>query len=144
LDDIIVVHDGVRPFITPEIIGENIKTAKEYGNAMTSIRSTDTLISSTDGKSSESAMERDSTFTVQTPQTYRLDRGLGLYRQAYQAGRVNTINCCELFIEMGEKVFIVNGRKTNIKLTTTDDIAYLKALHMIFHEHAGEDEFAGC
>lgn len=134
LEDIIVVHDGVRPFITSEIINQNIKTAVQYGNAMTSMRSTDTLITSHNGKTAEYAMERDSSFSVQTPQTYRLGYGLEHYRRAYEAGRTNTINCCELFIEMGETIYIVNGRKTNIKLTTRDDIAYLKFLNSIFSD----------
>ncbi|MPM14264.1 Ribitol-5-phosphate cytidylyltransferase [bioreactor metagenome] len=137
-DDVIVVHDGVRPFITDEIITQNIQTALAFGNAMTSMRSTDTLILSDDGKRSSRAMERDLCFTVQTPQTYRLSYGLSHYRRAYELGRTGTINCCELFVEMGEEIYIVNGRKTNIKLTTQDDIAYLKALHMIFYEDLGE------
>lgn len=136
-EDIIVVHDGVRPFITSEIIDQNINMAIEYGNAMTSMRSTDTLILSKNGKTAEYAMDRNSSFSVQTPQTYRLGYGLNLYRRAYEAGRENTINCCELFIEMGETIYIVNGRKTNVKLTTQDDISYLRFLNSIFHENEG-------
>jgi len=141
LDDVIVVHDGVRPFITSEIISQNIQTAIKFGNAMTSMRSTDTLITSHDGEIAEYAMDRDSSFSVQTPQTYRLGYGLKHYRRAYDTGRTNTINCCELFIEMGEKIYIVNGRKTNIKLTTRDDIAYLRFLNSIFHDE--EDKLIG-
>lgn len=139
LDDIIIVHDGVRPFITSEIINQNIKTAVQFGNAMTSMRSTDTLIMSHDGETAEYAMDRDSSFSVQTPQTYSLGYGMDLYRRAYAMGKTNTINCCELFIEMGESIYIVNGLKTNIKLTTRDDIAYLKFLHYIFNDE--EEKF---
>lgn len=139
-DDMVIVHDGVRPFITQEVITENIKVAREHGNAMTSMRSTDTLITSHDCISSSSAMDRDSTFTVQTPQTYQLGSGLRLYRKAYELGRKNTINCCEMFIELGEPIYIVRGLKTNLKLTTSDDIAYLKALHLIFHDQDGSDD----
>jgi len=133
-EDIVVVHDGVRPFITSEIISQNISTALEFGNAMTSMVSTDTLIISHDGKTAEQAMVRDSCYSVQTPQTYRLGYGLTHYRNAYAAGKTNTINCCELFIQMGEKVHLVKGRKTNVKLTTRDDIAYLKFLNHIFND----------
>jgi 2-C-methyl-D-erythritol 4-phosphate cytidylyltransferase len=134
LDDIIVVHDGVRPFITSEIISQNIRIAKEYGNAMTSMLCTDTLITSHNGKTAEYAMDRNSSYSVQTPQTYRLGYGLNHYRRAYEMEKTNTINCCELFISMGETVYLVNGRKTNIKLTTRDDIAYLKFLNSIFND----------
>lgn len=133
-NDIIVVHDGVRPFITSEIISQNIKTAIQYGNAMTSMQCTDTLITSHNGKTAEYAMDRNSSYSVQTPQTYSLGYGLNHYRRAYEMGNTNTINCCELFISMGETVYIVNGRKTNIKLTTRDDIAYLKFLNSLFSD----------
>lgn len=134
LEDIIVVHDGVRPFITSENISQNIKIAIQYGNAMTSMQSTDTLITSHNGKTAEYAMDRNSSYSVQTPQTYRLGYGLNHYRRAYEMEKTNTINCCELFISMGETVYLVNGRKTNIKLTTRDDIAYLKFLNSIFND----------
>lgn len=137
-DDIILVHDGVRPFITQDIITDNIRTATEYGNAMTALRSTDTLVCAPDGRSAVAAMERDNTFTVQTPQTYPLGFGLRHYRRAYEEGRTNTINCCELFIEMGEQVYIVNGRKTNIKMTTEDDIAFLSTMHHLYMRENGE------
>lgn len=140
LDDIIIVHDGVRPFITSEIISQNIRTAIQYGNAMTSMQSTDTLITSHNGKTAEYAMDRDSSFSVQTPQTYSLGYGLKHYRRAYETGKTNTINCCELFIEMGETIYIVKGRKTNIKLTTRDDIAYLKFLNSIFNDDDSRPE----
>jgi len=133
-DDMILVHDGVRPFITHGLIQRNIKTAQEYANAMTGARSTDTLVKSKDGISADSSMERSSMFSIQTPQTYKLGYGLDLYKRAYESGITEAINCCELFIEMGEKIYIVIGRKSNIKLTTRDDINYLKYLNIIFNE----------
>jgi 2-C-methyl-D-erythritol 4-phosphate cytidylyltransferase len=140
-EDIVMVHDGVRPFITKRIISENIRVTRECGNAMTSLQSTDTLVASSNGGVwSEQAYVRDHTFAVQTPQTYTLGFGLEMYRKAYSEGRIKTINCCELFIEMGEKVYIVEGRKSNIKLTTQDDIAYLKFLQTIFSENDGYDD----
>ena len=133
-DDIVVVHDGVRPFITNEVISQNIELALMKKSAMTGYRSTDTLVTSPNGKNAASSLDRDTTFTIQTPQTYRLGYGLKQYRRAYAADMVNTVNCCELFIKLGERIHIVNGLKTNIKLTTEDDIAYIEALNKIFHE----------
>jgi 2-C-methyl-D-erythritol 4-phosphate cytidylyltransferase len=133
-ETIVLVHDGVRPFITNDIISQNIETAQIYGNAMTGMRSTDSLVVSQDDFVADIAMERDRTFTIQTPQTYRLGEGLALYRQASARGMTNTINCCELFIALGQQIHIVNGLKTNIKLTTPDDIAYLEFLHSIFRD----------
>lgn len=136
-EDIVIVHDGVRPFITSSIISENIRIVKECGTAMTGFRSTDTLITSHNSMTSESSMDRDSTFAIQTPQSYRLGYGITHYKKAIELG-MNTINCCELFIQLGETVHIVNGRKTNVKLTTQDDIAYLEFLFDIFQKHDKE------
>ena len=131
-DTVVVVHDGVRPFVTIDMITNSIKIAVQGQSAMTGLQSTDTIVTSPDGLTAKNAMDRNSTFTIQTPQTYRLGYGLDLYRRAMDRGILNSINCCELFIAMGESVQIVNGRKTNIKLTTQDDIAYLQFLHSIF------------
>lgn len=131
--DLVVVHDGVRPFVHQAVIAENIRVAAERGTAMTVTPATDTLITSPDGATAWEAMVRDHTFAVQTPQTYRLGEGLALYRKAYAAGRENTINCCELFLEFGRPVEMVWGNKNNIKLTTEDDIAFLKVLHELYH-----------
>ena len=141
-DTIVVVHDGVRPFVTAEIISNCIEVTMRGTSAMTGLLSTDTLVSSQDGSSASTAMDRNSTYTIQTPQAYRLSYGLDLYRKAIKKGIKNSINCCELFIAMGETVQIVNGRKTNIKLTTPDDIAYLQFLHSIFtdSEEKNSDE----
>jgi len=140
LHDIVVVHDGVRPFVTSSLIKRSITTTETLGNAMTSIRCTDTLLNSPDGKTASYAMERNNTYSVQTPQTYRLGYGLALYRRAYELGKTETINCCELFIELGETIYMINGRKNNIKLTTRDDIDYLKYLNTIMNTSSDDDE----
>lgn len=130
--DIVLVHDGVRPFITYDLITQNIEMVKQCKNAMTATRCTDTLVLSDQGTAANQAMVRDNTYSVQTPQSYFLGYGLEKYRAAYQAGKTQTINCCELFIEMGETVNLVMGRKNNMKLTTEEDISFLKAMHQIY------------
>lgn len=131
-DDIVVVHDGVRPFISPSLISANIAAVHAFGSAMTSIRSSDSLLISTDSNTSSQALERDSIFMVQTPQCYRFQRGLAAYDKAKANGLPDSINCCELFVSLGQSVYLVPGLKTNVKLTTGDDIAFLHALHAIY------------
>lgn len=133
-DTIVLVHDGVRPFITEDVLTQNIESVKSSGNAMTGVRCTDTLITSKDGNSSDISLVRDKTFSIQTPQSYRLAEGLALYRKAYAEGKETTVNCCELFIAMGQKVHLVTGPKNNMKLTTEEDIAFLRAMHEIYHQ----------
>lgn len=131
-NDVVVVHDGVRLFIKPSLISSNIKTAREYGPAMTAIRNSDSLLISHDSRQSNKALERDSIFMVQTPQTYRYRFGLDMYRKAYSMGITASINCCELFVSLGQGVHLVHGLKTNVKITTAEDIDFLHALHQIY------------
>lgn len=131
-DDIVVVHDGVRPFITPGLVSTCLQHTREHGSAMTSIRSSDSLLQSDGSMTSSHALERDSIFLVQTPQCYRYQRGIGAYEEARSKGIANSINCCELFVTLGQNVHLVPGIKTNVKLTTSDDIAFLHALHAIY------------
>lgn len=134
-DDIVVVHDGVRPFITPALVSEAIAAVREHGSAMTSVRSSDSLLIGDEFLNSTRALERDSVFLVQTPQCYRLDRGLAAYEEAAAKGIVS-INCCELFVTLGQSVHLINGLKTNIKLTTAEDIDFLHALHAIYRRES--------
>lgn len=136
-DDVVVVHDGVRMFIGPDVISNNIRTARECGSAMTSIRNSDSLLISRDSQFSDRAHDRDSVFMVQTPQSYLYGQGLDLYRQAYEQGITNSINCCELFITLGRRVCLVPGLKTNVKITTSEDIEFLHALHEIYRGGSG-------
>lgn len=135
-DDVVLVHDGVRMFIGADVISNNIQTARKHGTAMTSIRNSDSLLVSDDSQFSDRAHDRDSVFMVQTPQSYRYGLGLELYRWAYEKGITSSINCCELFVTMGQRVCLVPGLKTNIKITTAEDIEFLHALHTIYSDTA--------
>ena len=134
-NDVVVVHDGVRMFIGADIISNNINAARTYGTAMTSIQNSDSLLVSQDSVFSDRAHDRDSVFMVQTPQSYLYGLGLDIYRRAYARGIVNSINCCELFVRMGQRVRLVSGLKTNVKITTAEDIEFLHALHEIYNSN---------
>ncbi len=139
-DDIVVVHDGVRPFIGGDVISANIQAVRSHGSAMTSIRSSDSLLIGDDSGNSSRAVDRNTVFLVQTPQSYRYRRGMDAYREAYRRGIEASINCCELFVTLGQSVHLVPGLKTNIKLTTAEDIDFLHALHAIYRNNGHHDD----
>ena len=130
--DVVVVHDGVRLFIEPGLISSGIRMAARHGDAMTSVRSSDSLVLSPDDETAGQALDRDHVYLVQTPQSYRYGLGLELYRRAYAEGITDSINCCELFVRLGRRVHLIPGLKTNIKITTGEDIEFLHALHAIY------------
>ena len=70
--DLVLIHDGVRPFVDAETIRKNILTAQKYGCAVTSVDCVETLVYTEDGLYSERIVQRDYLKRVMTPQTFRL------------------------------------------------------------------------
>ncbi len=118
--DIVVVHDGVRPFVTSQLIEEIIKAAKKYGAAITAIPVNDTLKKGKDNFV-ENTVSRDGLWRVQTPQAFTYK----LLNQAFEkANRDSFYGTDEgsLIEHLGEPVKIVMGSEWNIKITRMDDL----------------------
>lgn len=127
-DDIVLIHDAIRPMVSAEIISDNIRVAIEHGNAITVIPCAEAMIQTEDGKVSVGSYPRDRLKRTQTPQAFHIGQICDLHRRALKAGITNSVASCTLMIEMGEQVFFSAGSEKNIKLTTIDDIDIFKAL----------------
>ncbi len=127
-DDYVLIHDAIRPMVSAEIISDNIKVAKECGNAITVIPCAEAMITTDDGKVSKETFPRDNLKRTQTPQAFKIGDICDLHREALKAGITNSIASCTLMIEMGKKVYFSAGSEKNIKLTTVEDIDIFKAL----------------
>ncbi len=127
-DDIVLVHDAIRPMVSAEIISDCIMKTKKFGNAITAIPCVEAMLTTEDGEKSSSAYPRDNLKRTQTPQGFRLGDICELHRQALEKGISGSIASCTLMIEMGKEVFFSRGSEKNIKLTTVDDIDIFKAL----------------
>ena len=127
-DDIVLIHDAIRPMVSAEIISDNIRVAREYGNATTVIPCAEAMLETEDGVQSEGTYPRDRLKRTQTPQAFHLGEICDLHRKALEAGITNSIASCTLMIEMGRKVFFSTGSEKNLKLTTVEDIDIFKAL----------------
>ena len=128
LDDIVLIHDAIRPMVSAEIISDNIRVAREYGNAITVIPCAEAMMQTEDGVVSVCSYPRDRLKRTQTPQAFRIGDICDLHRRALEAGITNSVASCTLKIEMGEQVYFSVGSEKNIKLTTIDDIDIFKAL----------------
>ncbi|MBQ9993743.1 MAG: 2-C-methyl-D-erythritol 4-phosphate cytidylyltransferase, partial [Clostridia bacterium] len=122
-DDIIVIHDAVRPLITDDIINSNIASVAEYGTAVTYIPSTEALLYSDDGEYSSEVVDRSKIFRTQTPQSLRLSKFVWAHEEAKKRGITDTVSTCTLLVELGETVHFVRGLNTNLKITTAEDFA---------------------
>jgi 2-C-methyl-D-erythritol 4-phosphate cytidylyltransferase len=127
-DDIVLIHDAIRPMVSEEIISDCIRVTKEKGNAITVIPCAEAMMQTEDGETSTGSYPRDRLKRTQTPQGFSLGKIADLHRRALEAGITNSIASCTLMIEMGEQVHFSAGSEKNIKLTTLDDIDIFKAL----------------
>ncbi len=126
--DIVLIHDAIRPLLSAEIISDNIRVVREYGNAITVIPCAEAMIQTEDGLVSTGSYPRDRLKRTQTPQSFFLGQICDLHRRALDVGITNSVASCTLMIEMGEKVYFSSGSEKNIKLTTVEDIDIFKAL----------------
>lgn len=127
-DDIILIHDAIRPLVSEKIITECIETTKKFGNAITSIPCAEAMLQTENGETSEKIISRDILKRTQTPQGFRLKDICSLHRDAIEKGITNSIASCTLMIELGRKVYFSHGSEKNLKLTTLDDIDIFKAI----------------
>lgn len=127
-DDLVLIHDAIRPMVSAEIISDNIRVAQKYGNAITVIPCAEAMMQTKDGVSSTGSYPRDRLKRTQTPQAFRLGQICDLHRRALEKGITNSVASCTLMIEMGEQVYFSVGSEKNIKLTTVEDIDIFKAL----------------
>lgn len=127
-DDLVLIHDAIRPMVSDEIISDNIRVALEYGNAITVIPCAEAMLQTENGISSTGSFPRDNLKRTQTPQAFRIGDICDLHKRALEVGITNSIASCTLMIEMGQQVFFSKGSEKNIKLTTLEDIDIFKAL----------------
>jgi 2-C-methyl-D-erythritol 4-phosphate cytidylyltransferase len=116
--DIIMVHDAVRPFVSQEIIKNNIDATIKFGAANTCIPSTDTLVKIKNGAVSNIPL-RDHWRRGQTPQTFRFAH----LKKAHElATQTSSTDDCQLLLDQGYPVKEVSGSEYNIKITTELDL----------------------
>lgn len=127
-DDLVLIHDAIRPMVSAEIISDNIRVACEHGNAITVIPCAEAMMQTENGIVSVGSYPRDRLKRTQTPQAFKIGDICNLHRKALEAGITNSVASCTLMIEMGEQVFFSAGSEKNIKLTTVEDIDIFKAL----------------
>ncbi len=128
VDDIVLIHDAIRPMVSAEIISDCIVKTKQYGNAISVIPCAEAMMQTEDGIVSIGSYPRDNLKRTQTPQGFLIGNICDLHRRALEKGITNSVASCTLMIEMGEQVYFSAGSEKNIKLTTVEDLDIFKAL----------------
>ena len=129
-DSIVLLSDGVRPFISYDVITANIETAQEKGNAITCTPCFETILLSHDGESVSEVPFRKDTFAAQAPQTFVLKDIIEAHERirATESRYENMVDNCTICHTLGIPVHMVEGNRGNIKVTTPEDVYMFRAL----------------
>lgn len=135
-DSVVLLHDGVRPFITMDLITRSIECVKKYGSAVTCIPSYETVIVSEDGEKVGEVPFRRETYTAQAPQSFYLKDILDAHEQIRKRpeGYENMVDACTILRTLGREVHMVRGNRGNLKITTPEDVFLYRAL-LEYREH---------
>ena len=129
-DDVVIIHDGVRPLIQENILSENVRVAHKYGNAMT-VRPVieSVVITGNDEAGFDDFKKRDDTYSLTAPQSFQLQ----VLTQAYEdiKGKdtpMPLLDSALVFTYLGNNIHIIKENNNNIKVTTPEDYYILKAM----------------
>lgn len=129
-DDIILVHDGVRPLVSASIISNNIAACRKYDYVVTGLMCKEAIMKENNEYVQEINIPREQLIRTQTPHTYKFATLLKGHEEANAKGIKNTVASCTLFSALGIKTqYLVKGSEQNgLKLTNTEDVELFKAL----------------
>ncbi len=132
-DDIVIIHDGIRPMIEKSVLSDVIVKCKKYGNAVTSMPYNEQMFIKDDDISTVQYIPRETLRRVSTPQAYKFSKLDWAYHEAFEKkiGIYGSHYTNTMMVELGERLYFAAGSDKNIKLTTQDDLelfkGYLKA-----------------
>lgn len=128
-EDVVVIHDGIRPMVEDFVLSDILIQCRKHGNAVTSLPYNEQIFVADDAESTTRYIPRDTLRRVSTPQAYRYDKLLWAYEKAFSEGigiQASTY-ANTLMVDLGERLYFAAGSEKNIKLTTRDDLELFKA-----------------
>jgi 2-C-methyl-D-erythritol 4-phosphate cytidylyltransferase len=135
-DDIIVIHDAVRPFVTEKIILDNIEGAKKYGATVTSVPVNDTILLSTDGDYVDRIPIRKTLFNGQSPDSFNLKTFIELENKLTEEQREIITGTSQVCTLNNYPLRMIEGDTKNFKITTDADLDL--AEHIILKKENGQ------
>ena len=129
-DDILVIHDGVRPLVQENILSENIRVATKYGSAMTVHPVIESVVITDKEKVGFKNFEkRDDTYSLTAPQTFKLKILVDAYKEIEgKEMSMPLLDSALLYTYLGNDIHIIKESNQNIKITTPEDYYILKAI----------------
>lgn len=127
-NDVVLVHDAIRPFIPKDIITDAIIKCQQKGSGLSAVRCQETIVRTSDGIMGDENIGRQEIMRVQTPQAYRYGKAVWAYEEAKRRGINGEVYINTLMLRLGEKVYFSKGTEKNVKVTTIDDLEMFKVL----------------
>lgn len=133
-DDIVIIHDAIRPMISADIISDCIVKCRQYGSGLSAMRCQETIVRTKDGIKGNQGISRSDIMRVQTPQAYLYKNVMAAHEEALERGITNAVYTNTLMLELGETLYFSKGSAKNIKITTMEDVEIFKALYRLEKE----------
>ncbi len=129
-NSIVLIHDGVRPFINENVISECIRSVKKYGSAITVVPAIETIVTQEDGNIT-SITDRSKCFHARAPQCFYFSDIFSAHERARNESISDTIDSASLMKLYGYNLHSVLGNFDNLKITTPTDFYTFKALYEV-------------
>ena len=129
-DDIVIIHDGIRPMVDEEVLSDVIVTCQKSGNAVTSLPYNEQIFVTDNGETTTQYIPRETLRRVSTPQAYTFGTLLRRYREAFEKeiGIYGSSYTNTMMVDLGETLHFAAGSDKNLKLTSPDDLEIFKAM----------------
>lgn len=125
-EDVVLIHDGVRPLIDAKSISRCIDSVVQRGCTVVTAPATETIIVSKN-QEVESVVNRSSCLLARAPQGFRFGEVLSIYQRAPEDGILDSIDSISLMANYGYRIYTVEGPEENIKITTPRDFFAFKS-----------------
>lgn len=129
-EDVILVHDAVRPLVSEAVISDCLNVTRKKGNAVACLPCVEPLLCKETQKKEGASKwhSRTGLMRAQAPQGFYLGKLAMAHRIARERGIKNCVASCELMLQLGEKIYFSRSEMTNIKITTQEDITLVETL----------------
>lgn len=127
-EDVVLIHDGVRPLINEQLISDCISTVKQFGAAVTVAPAIETIIKTDENGMVNQTIARSTCMLARAPQAFCLGDILGLHDKAKHENNYDFIDSVSMMLHYGRTIKTVQGPAENIKVTTPADFYVCRAL----------------
>lgn len=125
---IVMIHDGVRPFINDQVISDNIHMVKKHGSAITTGEVKETILVVGNEDCIDYITDRNKSRVAKAPQSFWLKDILSAHERAIAEGKFDFIDSCTMMHHYGFPLHLVDGPNQNIKITTPEDFYTMRAI----------------